>query len=339
MLQPTLLNQISNIYYIEDDSYPITYRYVSMREATNLFDKHQLYFTNTSSWAKNATPDSGDPLETAFENWWLDPDNLSLYINTLCKYKNQEFNRFGLTASLNILSSTISQHICKYMTLQNDSYSYCLAGTWNNPLMVKEYHHKWKRDVILQFNKAFPYNLSLLNNPQLALNSDALCADFFKMHYVNSIEDWIMELALSHVGARLVEKILKEGSVRRHSSFQYETEKRLKLQILSPCILYEKCTMAEVYNNLFTADSIDEIICRCHKMIEDVRKDFVDKQQLLGELKLYDSSSNTEYLIINNIPNNIIDCVYVFDTITSEDMNKINFWSQQYNFKIVTIHG
>ena len=74
-------------------------------------------------------------------------------------------------------------------------------------------------------------------------------------------------------------------------------------------------------------------------MIEDVRKDFVDKQQLLGELKLYDSYSNTEYLIINNIPNNIIDCVYVFDTITSEDMNKINFWSQQYNFKIVTIHG
>ena len=69
MLQPTLLNQISNIYYIADDSYPITYRYVSMREATNLFDKHQLYFTNTSSWAKNATPDSGDPLETAFENW------------------------------------------------------------------------------------------------------------------------------------------------------------------------------------------------------------------------------------------------------------------------------
>ena len=97
--------------------------------------------------------------------------------------------------------------------------------------------------------------------------------------------------------------------------------------------------MAEVYNNLFTADSIDEIIYRCHKMIEDVRKDFVDKQQLLGELKLYDSSSNIEYLIINNIPNNIIDCVYVFDTITSEDMNKINFWSQQYNFKIVTIHG
>lgn len=339
MYKPTPLNQITNIYYVKDNLYPSVYRYVSMREAENLFNKHQLYFTQTSSWAKNATADSGDPQETAFENWWLNPDNLNLYITTLCDYKRLELRRYGIIDSMQLLSSTVAKHICKYMTLQNDSYSYCLAGVWDNPLMINEYHRKWNRNVILKYKDDFPFNLSIINAPSLALSTDALCADYFKMYYVNSIEDYIIKLSHATMNKSLGKQIFNNGFFIKHQSFSYESEIRLKLQISCPSILQEKCSMDHVFFNLRTAQSVDEIIERCHKMLEDVRKDFVNAQQLIKDLKYHDSGSNTDYLILSNIPNNIVDSVYVFDSISQQDMDKIIFWSQQYNFKILRIHG
>lgn len=197
-----LLHNIINIFEIKDALYPKVYRYITMREAENLFDKHQIYFTKTSSWAANADKDSGDPLETFFENWWLDTSNLEKYIKALDECLSDQHKRFNLPYSLYNFVSEFACHLSKYMSIQNETYSYCTAGEWNEPDMICEYHKRWNRNIILEFKKNFHHDIAVMHEP-VSLQEDVLCADVFKMSYVSDISEFIKSLSKKNDGFKI----------------------------------------------------------------------------------------------------------------------------------------
>lgn len=332
-----LLHSIINIYEIKEGLYPTVYRYVTMREAENLFDKHQLYFTNTSSWASNATKDSGDSLETFFENWWLDTVNLEKYINVLYQHYCEQQKYLNLPYNLDGFISEFSLHLSKYMSIQNDTYSYCTSGKWNEPAMIDEYHKKWKRNIIFEFKKKFHYDIAIMHE-QIPLKGDVLCADVFKMSYVSSISEFIKILSHKTMDSNLGHLVYDVGTFIKHSKFNYEKEQRIKVQLLSSDIIAEKCNVCRVHEALYGLKSIDEILGKSIEMLREVRQDYLLKGELINDLKYLDKYSNTEYLVINNISPQIVEKIYLFNDITRSDKSTIYRWASQNSINVIELN-
>ena len=331
-----ILHSIINVYEIKENLYPKVYRYVTMREAENLFNKHQLYFTNTSSWAINAIKDSGDPMETFFENWWLDTANLKKYVNVLYQCHAEQLKRFNLPYDLNSFISEFSMHLSKYMSIQNDTYSYCTAGSWNEPAMMDEYHGKWKRNIIFEYKKNFHHDIAVMHE-QIPLQGDILCADVFKMSYVSSISEFIESLSQKALDSNLGHWVYDIGTFIKHNKFEYEKEQRIRVQLLSSDVINRKCNVSNVYAALYGEKTLNEILEKSMDMLKEVRQEYLLKGKLINDLKYFDTYTNTEYLIISDISPKIVEKIYLFDNISFEDRNRIYRWASQYGVGVVEL--
>jgi hypothetical protein len=321
------------VYEAKDGLYPKVYRYVTMREAKNLFEHHQLFFTNTSCWCANATNESGDSSETLFENWWMNCENLKIYIKTLNENYCKKLEAFNLPYSIDLFKSEWSSHLNKIMSIQNDTYSYCTAGEWNEPAMIREYHDKWKRNIIFEFKKNFYYDIAICHE-KIPLKGDVLCADVFKMTYVSSITEYIKKLSENPVNSNLGHMVYDVGTFIKDNKFQYEKEQRIKVQLLSSEILSGTCNLGDVYTELYGLSSLEEIYEKSADMLQYIRQKYVLKGRMINDLKYFDTSSNTEYLVIDDIRPQIVENIYLFKGISDEDRRKIYQWSIKYGIGV-----
>jgi hypothetical protein len=308
-----------------------------MREAKNLFEQHQLFFTNTSCWCANATNESGDFSETLFENWWMNCENLKIYIKTLHECYCKKLEAFNLPYSIDSFASEWSEHLNKIMSIQNDTYSYCTAGEWNEPVMIREYHDKWKRNIIFEFKKNFYYDIAMCHE-KISLSGDVLCADVFRMTYVSSITEYIKKLSENPMNSNLGHMVYDVGTFIKDSKFQYEKEQRIKVQLLSSEILVDTCSLGNVNDELYGLSSLEEIYEKSVDMLQCIRKQYLLKGKMLDDLKYFDTSSNTEYLVIGDICPQIVENIYLFNSISDEDKSKIYQWSIKYGIGVAELN-
>lgn len=185
-----LKRNILSIYYKHYDegrTFPY-YRFMGNMEFKTLFQEKKIYFTNPIEWKKSLT---GDKSENYLEDWYTDRNNiLKAYrlikqhcIKTQKQYCTQQY-----------IMSVFSSFIGGAALMQQKSFCYCVADTYNEPKMMDEYHTKYKRNIIIKFKDSFFKKMSILSDGRCVPDGTYLCADVMPMIYIESLMNSLMNI-------------------------------------------------------------------------------------------------------------------------------------------------
>lgn len=127
------------------------------------------------------------------------------------------------------------------------------------------------------------------------------------------------------------------GTFIKHCKFRYEKEQRIKVQLLSSDITVGICNVGDVHAALYGLTSLDEVLEKSIEMLEEVRKQYLLRNELINDLKYIDAYNNTEYLVIGDISPHIVEKIYLFNSISDEERRRIYEWASRYRIYVVEL--
>lgn len=305
------LNTIIQVFGAEN-GYGHLYRFVKQSDFLDLFDKHQLFFTNPKIWTSN------DKRETYFESCWGKDDNIRQLLNKLID-SLKIFTPHGIKPQ-SLISPIYASTLGIFAIMQKDVYCYCLSKDWRNYQMINEYYKHYNRKIVLCFRPDFYKRLAICPDVKSTLGGNYLFADIFPVHYIAEFQDFIADVIRTiktpQARDQLITKVLDIGVFLKDRRFDYENEVRLKLsfqlenlnELIAPPIVLSEMTKDEI-------NSREKIINYSLDKFLQVRKLYATVAKSVKEI----NENGFLYTFRNCSPYDLIDQIIVSQDLSSED--------------------
>lgn len=330
-----LKRNILSIYYKHYDegrTFPY-YRFMGNIEFKTLFQEKKIYFTNPIEWKKSLT---GDKSENYLEDWYTDRNNiLKAYrlikqhcIKTQKQYCTQQY-----------IMSVYSNFIGGAALMQQKSFCYCVADTYNEPKMMDEYHTKYKRNIIIKFKDSFFKKMSILSDGRYAPDGTYLYADIMPMIYIESFDEFINEyICKSQTLTEIAKNTFDYGAFLKDTNYRYEHETRIKLHMHINHNFNVQCLSNEFYYKYFYVSDEKEIVNnsmmyvqKCKKTLDEGFGDVSDRIKEIGGKQSFE-------LCLNELEiNEIVDGILLHENATESEKNEVYKLARLRNIQVEEI--